>query len=209
MSNIPNHLYNYTIKRTIFKCGKYSLNLYLPPVETIYSSNNYQVNPNAILYLTLPWPKSNESGTDGRSFAIRNWNRRKVLRKLNEAIEWFTKYTDLYVEDKDKRLFFNTKYNDLSSKYAPKYFENPQAFKIVPIALEYANGMFQEGIRFYMNKLENFMELTVEELQELFDLIYDFDFAGEIQISYQALLLSFNTKNMVSAEELKNRFTPT
>ncbi len=205
-------LNSYSIKRKIFSSYKYELNLYIPPVETIYTNNQYIVNPNAILYLSLPWPKNNNMIPEEigkRSFIIRHWNHRKILRKFSEALAWFTdpQLKDLYIIGDDQKLYFNTAYSDLSVKYSPKYMETPQAFKITPITIEYANGVYQEGVRIYLNKSANFMELTVEELQELFDILYDFNFPAEIQVSYQALMFSINSNKLVSNEEYKQRLT--
>jgi len=120
-------------------------------------------------------------------------------------MRWFEDeiYTDLYFVN-DGRLVFNTKYNDISSKYIPKYMET-QAMKIVPICIEYANGQFQEGVRIYINRLENYLELTVDQLQELFDLIMGFHFAEEINQTYLALNHTQETKTILDQNTYKNR----
>lgn len=206
MNQIPAKLANYTINRVYYKAAGYSLNMFIPPLETIYGDMKYTVNPNAILYLTLPWPKDPEANRSGRSFAIRTWNQRKVLRLLNEAIEWFTTIEDLYMTN-EGTLYFNMKYKDLCVKYAPKPFEPPQAFKITPIAIEYGNGKYQEGVRFHINTIENFMELTRDELEELFDVLAQFNFGVETQVCYQALLMSFLNKGMISADDHRRKIT--
>lgn len=206
MADIP-RLNAYTIRRTYFKCSKYNLSLYLPPVETIYGPSNYLVNPNGILYLSLPWAPG-DTKNNGKSFAIHPSNKRRFLRTLGTAISWFASIQDLFVTGKDGILFFNTEYTNLKSVYEPKYYENPQAIKIVPIAMEYAEGKYQEGVRIYINRISNFMELTTSELQDLFDMIDEFNFPAEIQVCYQALLLSFNTQSMISLTDHRNRLAP-
>lgn len=181
--------------------------LFVPPVETLYGANNYQVNPNGILYLSLPW-SAGDTKNNAKSFAIHPSNKRRFLRVLGTAISWFSTISDLFVTGKDGVLYFNTEYTNLKSVYEPKYYESPQAIKIVPIAMEFAEGQYQEGVRIYINRLTNFMELTLPELQDLFDMIDEFNFPAEIQICYQALLLSFNTKSMVSMTDYRTRLTP-
>lgn len=207
MADIPPRLNAYTIRRTFFKCSKYSLMLYLPPVETIYGPTSYMVNPNAILYLSLPWAPTDTSNS-GKSFSIRPSNKRRLLRVIGNALAWFSTIKDLYLAGADGAIYFNTEYTNLKSVYEPKYYENPQAVKIVPIVMEYAEGKYQEGVRIYVNRVTNFMELTVSELQDLFDILDEFNFPAETQICYQALLLSFNTKAMISVTDHQNRLTP-
>lgn len=200
-------LHAYTIRRTYYRNSKYSLQMFIPPVETIYSTGNYNVNPNAILYFSLPWRKGDTKAL-GRSFSIHQWNQRRVLRTLGEALSWFRTIEDLYAKSADGTLYFNTAYNSLVARYSPGYYENPQALKIVPIAMEVGNETYTEGVRLYMNRLENFMELTLEELQTLFDIIDGFDFATETILSYQALAMSFNMSNMKSLTDHQNALIP-
>ncbi|MCM1214057.1 MAG: hypothetical protein NC548_06005 [Lachnospiraceae bacterium] len=206
MNQVPAKLANYTINRMYYKSAKYSFNMFIPPLETIYGDMKYTVNPNVILYLTLPWPKDPEANKSGRSFAIRVWNQRKILRLIGQALDWFTAIEDLYMIN-EGTLYFNMKYKDLCVKYAPKPFEPPQAFKITPIALEYGNGKYQEGVRFHINTIENFMELTREELEELFDILAQFNFGVEAMVCYQALLMSFLNKGMTSADDHRRKIT--
>ena len=87
-------------------------------------------------------------------------------------------------------MYFNTNYNNLSSKYKSDPDENPQAIKIVPVALECGNGMYEEWVILSVNSIDNYIQLTRDELQELFDVIYNFNFSTEILLTYQALQLS-------------------
>ena len=79
---------SYKIQRTYYKTSKYTLTLFIPPVEALEVQNGYNVNPNAILYLALPW---NSETTHKRSIEIRVKNQRSILRnfslsKLNMTI---------------------------------------------------------------------------------------------------------------------------
>ena len=83
---------SYKIQRTYYKTSKYTLTLFIPPVEALEVQNGYNVNPNAILYLALPW---NSETTHKRSIEIRVKNQRSILRKLSEALNWFDSIEDL------------------------------------------------------------------------------------------------------------------
>ena len=179
----------YKIQRTYMKTPKYTLSLYIPPAETTVINTGYTVGVIGILYLQLPWK---EGLTGSRSLDIRIKNQRKILRCIAEALAWFDSIPDLYVTQ-DKVLYFNTNYNHLSAKYRSDPMDNPQAMKIVPIALECGNGIYEEGVILSINNIDNSIELTKNELQELFDILYNFNFSTEIQITYQAMLLSFMT----------------
>ena len=48
-------VHSYKIQRTYYKTSKYTLTLFIPPVETLESQSGYTVNPMAILYLALPY----------------------------------------------------------------------------------------------------------------------------------------------------------
>ena len=180
---------SYKIQRTYYKTSKYTLTLFIPPVEALEVQNGYNVNPNAILYLALPW---NSETTHKRSIEIRVKNQRSILRKLSEALNWFDSIEDLFVI-KDGVLYFNTNYNDLKVKYVSLENSGEQGFKIVPVALERGNNVYEEGVILSINARDNYIELTRDELQELFDILMNFDFANEIQVTYQALLVAIMT----------------
>lgn len=184
-----NKIKSLKIQRTYYKTAKYTLTLFIPPVEATIIQNGYNVNPFAILYFALPWK---EGTTYKRSIEVRMKNHRKILRCIGEALNWFDSIADLFVTQNDV-LYFNTNYNHLSAKYKSDGMDTPQGMKIVPIAIERGNNIFEEGVVLSMNSIENYIELTRDELQELFDILYTFNFATEIQLTYQALILSYMT----------------
>ena len=165
------------------------MTLFIPPAETIILQNGYNVNPLGILYLALPWK---EGVTVKRSLEIRVKNQRKILRCLGEALNWFDGISDLFI-NQDNTLYFNTNYRDLCVKYKSDPTDNPQGMKIVPVVIEHDNNTFDEGVILSINSIDNYIQLTRAELQELFDILYGFNFATEIQVTYQAMILSFMT----------------
>ena len=191
---------SYKIQRTYYKTSKYTLTLFIPPVEALEVQNGYNVNPNAILYLALPW---NSETTHKRSIEIRVKNQRSILRKLSEALNWFDSIEDLFVI-KDGVLYFNTNYNDLKVKYVSLENSGEQGFKIVPVALERGNNVYEEGVILSINVRDNYIELTRDELQELFDILMNFNFANEIQVTYQALLVAIMTGKVGTQQQLYN-----
>lgn len=191
---------SYKIQRTYYKTSKYTLTLFIPPVEALEVQAGYNVNPNAILYLALPW---NSESTHKRSIEIRIKNQRSILRKLSEALNWFDSIDDLFVT-KDGVLYFNTNYNDLKVKYVSLENSGEQGFKIVPVALERGNQVYEEGVILSINARDNYIELTRDELQELFDVLMNFSFANEIQVTYQALLVAIMTGKVGSQKQLFN-----
>ena len=191
---------SYKIQRTYYKTSKYTLTLFIPPVEALEVQNGYNVNPNAILYLALPW---NSETTHKRSIEIRVKNQRSILRKLSEALNWFDIIEYLFVI-KDGVLYFNTNYNDLKVKYVSLENSGEQGFKIVPVALERGNNVYEEGVILSINARDNYIELTRDELQELFDVLMNFNFANEIQVTYQALLVAIMTGKVGTQQQLYN-----
>ena len=191
---------SYKIQRTYYKTSKYTLTLFIPPVEALEVQNGYNVNPNAILYLALPW---NSETTHKRSIEIRVKNQRSILRKLSEALNWFDSIEDLFVI-KDGVLYFNTNYNDLKVKYVSLENSGEQGFKIVPVALERGNNVYEEGVILSINARDNYIELTRDEVQELFDILMNFNFANEIQVTYQALLVAIMTGKVGTQQQLYN-----
>lgn len=191
---------SYKIQRTYYKTSKYTLTLFIPPVEALEVQNGYNINPNAILYLALPW---NSETTHKRSIEIRVKNQRSILRKLSEALNWFDSIEDLFVI-KDGVLYFNTNYNDLKVKYVSLENSGEQGFKIVPVALERGNNVYEEGVILSINVRDNYIELTRDELQELFDILMNFNFANEIQVTYQALLVAIMTGKVGTQQQLYN-----
>ena len=92
----------------------------------------------------------------------------------------------------------------MSVKYISQEASGAQGFKIVPVALECGNQIYEEGVILSINSKENYIELTRDELQELFDVIMGFNFANEIQVTYQALMLSFMTGKVGTQKQLYN-----
>lgn len=196
----------YPIQRNVYRCSKYTLQLFIPAVEMVYYTNRYQVSPNAILFLSPPWKPGDVNDGNNKSFRINRVNRRRLLRTIETALDWFKTIEDLFVV-KDGTLYFNTDYNNLKSVYAPKYYENPQqGMKIVPTTIEVGNGVMNEGVILYINRLENHILLLKDELQELYDLLVDFDFAAETLVTYQALEMAIRTNSTVSYEKWKEKF---
>ena len=191
---------SYKIQRTYYETSKYTLTLFIPPVEALEVQNGYNVNPNAILYVALPW---NSETTHKRSIEIRVKNQRSILRKLSEALNWFDSIEDLFVI-KDGILYFNTNYNDLKVKYVSLENSGEQGFKIVPVALERGNNVYEEGVILSINARDNYIELTRDELQELFDVLMNFNFANEIQVTYQALLVAIMSGKVETQQQLYN-----
>ena len=191
-------VHSYKIQRTYYKTSKYTLTLFIPPVETLESQSGYTVNPMAILYLALPY---DAEAKYKRSIEILIKNQRKILRKIGEALNWFDNIDDLFAT-KDGRLYFNTKYNGLCIRYIEQ--DPSQGIKIVPVAIECGNNVYEEGVILSLNAKENYIELTRDELQELFDVILNFNFSSEIQVTYQALLLSIMTGKVGDKKQLFN-----
>lgn len=185
------------IQRTYFKTEKYTLTLFIPPCETTIIQNGYNVNPIGILYLALPWK---ENAVAKRSLDIRLKNKLQILRCISEALNWFNDYNDLYVTQ-DGILHFNTNYNNLAAKYRSDLSETPQSMKIVPVVIETGMNAYEEGVILYINHTENFIQLTKNELQELFDILYHFDFGIEVQLSYQALVMSYLTNKIGTQQQ--------
>lgn len=177
------------IQRTYYKTSKYTLTLFIPPIETTVIQHGYNVNPLAILYFALPWK---EGSAFKRSIEIRVKNHRRILRCISEALNWFDSIADLFVTQNNV-LYFNTNYNHLSAKYKSSGMETPQGMKIVPVAIECGNNVYEEGVILSINNIENYIELTRDELQELFDVLIEFNFSTEVQLTYSALLLSYFT----------------
>lgn len=175
----------YRMQRTYFKTSKYTLSLFIPPAETTVVQAGYNVSIMGILYFQLPW----RDGPSKRSLEIRVRNQRKILRCIGEALNWFDTIEDLFVT-KDNILYFNTKYNDLVVRYISDPDDTPQGLKIVPVVIDNDNGTKEEGAIVTVNNMENFIQLTRNELQELFDVLYNFNFANEILLTIGALELS-------------------
>lgn len=188
-NNLIAKLQAYKIQRTYYKTAKYTLTLFIPPVETTIIQNGYNISPLGILYFTLPWK---DGSAFKRSIEIRIKNQRKILRCISEALNWFDTIEDLFVTQ-NEALYFNTNYNHLAAKYKSDGMDTPQGMKIVPVAIESGNNQFEEGVILSMNNIENYIQLTRDELQELFDVLYSFNFSTEIQLTYEALLLSYLT----------------
>lgn len=191
-----NDLKAYKIQRTYYKTDKYTLTLFIPPCETVVTQNGYNVNPLGILYLALPYK---EGRTIRASLDIRLKNRLKVLRCISEALAWFDQIPDLYVSQENV-LHFNMNYNGLAAKYRSDPTDNPQALKLVPVVIE-DTSTYSEGVIMYINGVENYTQLTKDELQELFDTLLHFDFGTEVQLSYQALILSYLTNKIGTQQQ--------
>ena len=197
----------YSITRTLYKSNKYSLQLFIPPVETTEFGTTYDVSLNAVLFLALPYNKDiAKEMKKYRRFKIKPSNLKSLLRTFSTVLDWYysDKYDDIFVENDHGVLVFNSDYKDLHAITERSYFED-NVIKIIPTRVEVAYQKYVEGVKLFVNRMENYVDLTIQEFEILYDLLDQFDFTTAVLLSYEALRHSVNTGKLVGEVELQRR----
>lgn len=158
-----------------------------------YSSNRYSditrltsLNLETSDYLVLE--KTNYVGgeKDTTQILISYPHLYRFKRTLRDAVSWFndTEFADVFIY-KDKEVYLNSKYKGLQAE-AYRLVGN-STIAISPHILEIENEMY-EGVIMYMNSYNNFVEMTIDQLEALYDFVDSFRLyeASQLLINYVA-----------------------
>ena len=114
--------------RNIYRDDRLTLQLFVPPPETIATGMKYQINSNVVLYLQMSQTGKMDT-TDqwkSRRFPIKQTNLYEVVCFFDEILFWYQDKSkeDLFLETDDGQLIFNSKYNELYARTKKRYFDN-------------------------------------------------------------------------------------
>lgn len=176
-------------KRVIYRNNRYTLEFFMYDPSILISKKSRTIKYNPILQLRYLNPKTLTEQFDHTVYKITPRNIYRVVKFLNKVIKWFydKDKNDLFFRNTEGKLIFNADYKDLHAELTPQNKYDSGYLKAIPVVLEYGEKTL-EGIYLYINKIQNVIALSYEELELLFNLLNDFSFQEEII----ADLLSYN-----------------
>ena len=115
-----------------------------------------------------------------RSLYINEKHRYDVVKGINSALEWFDldKYPDLYYMSEENTLEFNIDYGKLHKKIFVETRKMKSAIVITPAVVD--SGVDRlEGVRFYVNTRNVYVDLSIKDFEFLRDTIKNFNYQLE------------------------------
>ncbi len=174
---------NRTIKRTLYKNTRYLLEFFMYEPKIEKWNNNYSINVNPVL--TLRQLNSGSYSEDfstmqERSYRITPRNLYRTVKFFNTVLGWFydEKMTDLYLINEEDELTFNSDYNKLYL-ITTKTLNETSVMKAMPTVIVF-NDKRYEGIHLYINRTENLIIMTKDEIEMIIGFLKDFSFQDEV-----------------------------
>lgn len=178
-------------KRVIYRNKRYALEFFMydPSIILSKKSKSKQIKYNPILQLRYINPNSLNEQYDHTVYKINPRNIFRVVKFLNKAVKWFydKDKNDLFFRNSDGKLVFNGDYQNLHEELMPQTRYETGYMKIIPTVLLFGEETV-EGVYLYINKLQNAIPLSYNELELLLDMLSSFSFQEEVI----ANLLAYN-----------------
>lgn len=161
-------------------------NLYHSEYE--YSSSAYIDAPRLVTiklsyssYLTLE--EEGKDWNDREGIMIGYGDLYYIKRKFKEVERWFTEYTDLYLEDKD-RIVMNSKYKGLRVNI--RNLPGNKLILIIPGVMQLDDGSDYECACLFMNNKEKRFDIMMDRFLALTDILSGFNLylAGQEIVNY-------------------------
>lgn len=186
---------NNCIKRSLYRTRGMVMEsfMYEPRVEVGYNDINKVNKTFSVEYNTIIMIRATEDSKGSFNYAKNNYfkitmkNYYRVIKFFNKILKWFfdPDKNDLYYE-LDGHLCFNNDYNDLNEKIKDGTIDI-QRMSAIPTVIVYQNSEY-EGILLYINDTSNVIQLTINQLQEVFGILQYFNFQQEAILLSTALI---------------------
>lgn len=189
---------NDIIKRSIYRNSRYMFEffMYAPSVESYKTQHMVNVNP-ILNFVKLNSGSHQEdySTIKDRTFRITPRNIYSTVKFFNKILKWFydKEYTDLFLYNDQEELVFNADYNKLYAVTSRAPSEQCM-MKAIPAVIIH-NEKRYEGINLFINKMDNILQLTRDEVELIMGLLKEFSFQGEVSQTLLALQFAL-TYNM-------------
>lgn len=171
-----------SVKRNLYRSGKLSIDFFMFMPQVLSQNNSYTINVNPIVTFRYTNPnimKDDKVSFIDNSYKMTPKNQFKLIRFFNNIIDWFydDKLKDLFLIDKNDELVFNADYNHINAIISKNKFETG-TMKAMP-SIVIVEGERYEGIYLYINRLDNMIMLTKDEVESISQLIKNFNFLSE------------------------------
>lgn len=173
----------------------------------------YRLNkPYSILYLqkTVGYQEMqamDPSSKKALSFPVNEYNLDDVKDFFAEINTWFLpdNINQLYGENDNGLLIFNMDFKDLCAKVVDEYGITKTALKCVPTTVEYAQGKYEPGVVFYINRQANGVLLRQRQIVRMCRFFETFDFMAWDQYAMGCFAYASQLGRVLSYEELKQQ----
>ena len=175
-----------SIKRNLYKGNRLSIDFFMYTPQALFNQNSYTINVNPIVTFRYTNPnimKDDKVSYTDNSYKMTPKNQHKLIRFFNTIIDWFydEKLKDLFLINENEELVFNSDYNHINAVLTKNKFETG-VLKAMPSVIMIENERY-EGIYLYINKLDNIIMLTRDELEAIAQMIKNFNFTLEVSSS--------------------------
>lgn len=152
-------------------------------------------------FITLDFLKYGETYDKNKRFSLFSCQVWKLIQAIDAGLEFLNK-NDVFYIDKDTKktcLYAESK----KYKYLSKGYISNGIIMVEPVVVTDASDITYEGLRFSFNRLNNFVDLSIDEVQGMRYLLAHTDFMVLSQVMVNSLLTwqSDKLKQSLSLEE--------
>lgn len=172
----------FTIKRTLYKHINLSIDFFTYKPNVLFTNNAYTVNVNPIAifrYINNHNMFEDKISYSENAYKMNPRNHNKIIKFFDTIVGWFydTDLKDLFLINENDELIFNSDYRHINITLAKGKFETGM-MKALPSVIT-IDDVKHEGIYLYINKINNIIMLTKEDVEEISNMIKNFNFINE------------------------------
>lgn len=141
------------------------------------------------------------------SFPVNEYNIEDVKEMFAEVRTWFfpDNIKEIWGENDQGMLVFNNDYIELQATAVDDFAAVRTALKVVPTTVEVAQGKYEPGVVFYINRQSNGVLLTQSQILRMCKFFKGFDFLAWNQFAMGCFSYARSVGRILSYQELRQQ----
>lgn len=186
---------------------------WMRPFTVDTMQKRYRINkPYSVLYLQRVVTYQERMALDpgsqkALSFPVNEYNIDDVKEMFEEVSTWFypENLKELYGQNDNGLLIFNNDYKALCATAVDEFASVRSALKVVPATVEVAQGKYEPGVVFYINRQANGVLLRQKQILRLCKFMQGFDFIAWNQYAMGCFSYARSVGRILTYEELRRQ----
>jgi hypothetical protein len=153
------------------------------------------------------YDESTKTSYSDNSYKMTQKNQYKIIKFFQTIVDWFydKDLKDLFLINENEELIFNSDYLHINVTLAKNKYD-VGLMKAVPSVVVVEEKKY-EGVYLYINKFDNFIMLTREDIEEILNIIKNFNFINETASLLSMIDYSVRSNNIITDFVEWNRIT--
>lgn len=173
---------NFSIKRILYKHINISIEFFTYRPNILVNKNSYTINVNPVVifrYVNTNNMDDTKVSYSENAYKMTQKNQAKIIKFFQNIVDWFydKDLKDLFLINESDELIFNSDYLHINSILSKGKYD-VGLMKAVPSVIVIEEKKY-EGIYLYINKFDNFIMLTKEDVEEILNIVKNFNFINE------------------------------